>query len=238
MAIYKNTPPVVTNGLVLYLDAANRQSYVSGSTTATDLSGNNLSGSLVNASFNTLNGGAFFISGASSYVNMPLSPLLQFLGTSSYSVEIWANQAVTQSGFPMIGSNENSIGIGRDGVNLTLWMPDSTGVRLFHERFVSNSQAATSVTLPVNSAVGSAFQMVITYDGTNIRTYGNTVSSTLVQSTGSITNTVTTFKLGSRGNGSNNFSGSIYLARTYNRALSQQEVTQNYNATKSRFNLL
>ena len=32
---------IVTNGLVLYLDAANYQSYVSGSTTWYDLSGNN-----------------------------------------------------------------------------------------------------------------------------------------------------------------------------------------------------
>jgi len=28
MAIYKNTPPIVTNGLVLALDAANPQSYI------------------------------------------------------------------------------------------------------------------------------------------------------------------------------------------------------------------
>ena len=39
MAIFKNNPPIVTNGLVLYVDATNRQSYVSGSTSVFNLVG-------------------------------------------------------------------------------------------------------------------------------------------------------------------------------------------------------
>ncbi len=37
MAIYKNTPPIVTNGLIFYLDASNARSYISSSTVAYSL---------------------------------------------------------------------------------------------------------------------------------------------------------------------------------------------------------
>jgi hypothetical protein len=40
MATYKNTPPIVTDGLAMYLDASNPKSYTSGSSTWNDLSGN------------------------------------------------------------------------------------------------------------------------------------------------------------------------------------------------------
>jgi hypothetical protein len=45
MAIYKNTPPIITDGLTHYLDAANSKSYVTGSTIWNDLSGLRNSGS-------------------------------------------------------------------------------------------------------------------------------------------------------------------------------------------------
>jgi len=34
-----------------------------------------------------------------------------------------------------------------------------------------------------------------------------------------------------------NYNGNIYQVKAYNRALSPQEITQNYNALKSRFGL-
>jgi uncharacterized delta-60 repeat protein len=59
--------PVVTNGLVLYLDAASRQSYTSGSTIWIDLSGNNNSGSLSGIPvFDNSFGGNIFFSGSRS----------------------------------------------------------------------------------------------------------------------------------------------------------------------------
>ena len=45
---FDNGPRIVTNGLVLALDAADRNSYVSGSTTWFDLSGNSNNGTLTN----------------------------------------------------------------------------------------------------------------------------------------------------------------------------------------------
>jgi hypothetical protein len=46
-------PDMIQNGLVLSLDASDRNSYISGSTTWIDLSGNNFNGFIVSGSFNT-----------------------------------------------------------------------------------------------------------------------------------------------------------------------------------------
>jgi hypothetical protein len=55
---------IVTNGLVLYLDAANSKSYVSGSTTWSDVSGNSRSGSLLSGtSYSNTNGGSVNFTG-------------------------------------------------------------------------------------------------------------------------------------------------------------------------------
>ena len=56
---FNYSPKIVTNGLVLCLDAANPKSYVSGSTKWNDLSKNYLNGTLTNGpTFNSANGGS------------------------------------------------------------------------------------------------------------------------------------------------------------------------------------
>jgi hypothetical protein len=64
MGFYRG-PNVVTNGLVLNLDAANTKSYVSGSTTWRDLSGNGNNGTLVNGpTFSSNYGGGIVFNGS------------------------------------------------------------------------------------------------------------------------------------------------------------------------------
>ena len=69
---------IVTNGLVLALDAANPKSYVSGSTTWRDLSGNNNSGSLVNGpTYSSDSGGSIVLDGVDDGVTVPTKTTLQ-----------------------------------------------------------------------------------------------------------------------------------------------------------------
>ena len=83
--MYYRTPPIVTNGLVLALDAGNTLSYVSGSTTWRDLSGNNNSGSLVNGpTFNSVNGGSIVFDGSNDYVE--ISPVN---ASSQFTLNFW-----------------------------------------------------------------------------------------------------------------------------------------------------
>ena len=58
---------IVTNGLVLALDAADRNSYVSGSTTWGDLTGNTNATLLGSVGYSNLAGGSLIFNGSSSY---------------------------------------------------------------------------------------------------------------------------------------------------------------------------
>jgi hypothetical protein len=61
-------PSIVTDGMVLSLDAANTKSYVSGSTVWRDMSGNEYSGSLINGpTFSNVNGGSIVFDGVDDY---------------------------------------------------------------------------------------------------------------------------------------------------------------------------
>ena len=63
-------PNTIETGLVVSVDAANRQSYVSGSTAWLDLSGNNNSGSLINGpTFSTDGGGSIDLDGTNDYIS-------------------------------------------------------------------------------------------------------------------------------------------------------------------------
>jgi hypothetical protein len=88
MAFFRG-PNVVTDGLVLSLDAANIKSYVSGSTTWYDKSGNGNNGTLTNGpTFDSNNGGNLVFNGTNQYIDCGSSSLLNF-GTGNYTIGVW-----------------------------------------------------------------------------------------------------------------------------------------------------
>jgi hypothetical protein len=240
MSTLSGEPNIITDGLVLYLDAANPKSYPGTGTVWSDLSGNGNNGTLVNGpTFDSGNNGRIVFDGVNDSVVIPLSQSLQFLGTSSYTIEVWANQLVSQSGFPVLVGTEDGIAVGRDGINFSIWKSGLTTINFIHDRFTSNTQRQSSyINIPDTSVIGNVFQFTGTYDGINMNTYYNGfINRPSTESTGSVTNTITPFTLARRGNSASYFNGRIYSVKVYNRALSQQEILQNYNATKSRFGL-
>ena len=67
MALH-HSPRIVTSGLVLALDAADRNSYPGSGTTWTDLSGNANNGTLTNGpTFNSANGGSIVFDGTNDF---------------------------------------------------------------------------------------------------------------------------------------------------------------------------
>lgn len=199
-------------------------------TTTSELDGFLTNGTTYNSNY----GGAMFFDGVDDNINC--STLLQqfFTGRTPYSVEVWSKWN-PQSGYRMVASNEESIGVGRDGVCLTLFSANTTNALVYHERFGSNNQVAPSLSVPLAFVSNSPFHTVATYDGTSVKVYVNGSGSTESMSTANITNTTTSFRLGSRGGLGNYFSGNIYNARIYSRSLSATEVLQNYQAQFPRF---
>jgi len=243
MAIYKNTPPVVTNGLVLYLDAANRISYVSGSAAWTDLSGLGNSGTLVNGPvFSLANGGVIIFDGVDDYVQILDSNSLDF-GTGGFTLECFFKPSPTQSGgnFPAV-MNKSVGDFTSFAAGVTGWILYwRTSANQYQFQLGDSSAAVNSVVFPGtinNDNTWRHLAVTIPSGNNTIKGYynGNLVASGSRTLTGS-TDTNVNLTIGTWRQFNRELNAEIATTRIYNRVLSEQEVTQNYNATKSRFNL-
>ena len=100
-----HSPRIVTDGLVLYLDAANNRSYPGTGTTWSDLVGSN-NGTLNNGpTFSGANGGSIVFDGSDDYINM--GDILS--APSSLSIFSWVNcDAFVE--FPIVIKGIGSVG--------------------------------------------------------------------------------------------------------------------------------
>lgn len=211
------SPSIVTNGLALYLDAGSRLSYPGSGTAWNDFTGNT-STTLVNTpSFSPLNQGILTFNGTNQYATTPTVAL----GTA-YTVEIWVYLSNLAS---------------------RVWLCSSTGGNYIFNFLNGNIYAfATAVTIipsPLlvanqwyhitctkSSTVFSAYVNGV-FKGSDTVTAGSTYTIGYI---GALTSNETTF--------TNYAAGNLSQFKAYTRALSAQEVLQNYNATKARFGLL
>ena len=232
------SPKVVTEGLVLYLDAANTKSYVSGSTTWNDLSRGSNNGTLVNGpTFNSGNGGSIVFDGADDYVDS-VTQSIPIQDNTPFSVSVIFKTTLLSSG-QLIGNWNTLVTPG--------WRIDivSGQIRILITSENGGNGRAIRTNLTYNN--GSIFHFCSTYSGNgNISGMSLYINGTPVQTT-SILNTSpgtlinSKITLGASQFNTNDFvnifSGNIYQTSIYNRALTAQEVLQNYNATKSRYGL-
>ena len=228
-----NRTPIVTNGLVLNLDAGNYRSYPKTGTTWIDLSVSSNNGTLINGpTFSNNNGGTLVFDGVDDYVSVPKQTAL--VNASQFTIFTWMKRAIFQSKVVIYQGNDSSA-----DVAMELWNDENA---YFEVGNGSNSYGQVAN----NSANWQ--QLVMIFDGTQssnstrLKVYINSISQTLVfngtiPSTSGTSNSV--FSIGNtQGVGGGNFStGNIASVQIYNRALSDQEVLQNYNVQKARFGL-
>lgn len=87
------SPKIVTNGLVLYLDAANTRSYAGSGTVWNDLSRSGNNGTLVNGpTFNSGNGGSIVFDGTNDFVSVSDNSTIN--GTSQ-TISVWFKNSGT-----------------------------------------------------------------------------------------------------------------------------------------------
>ena len=244
MAVQYSFGQIVTSGLVLALDAADRNSYPGSGTAWRDLSGNNNTGTLTNGpTFSSANGGRIAFDGTDDYVitTVNATPTLDI--TSQITLETWLLSTALASS--LHGDGIMSKGVSSDansGVYETL-LTQGTGVNnpFFRMRIGASTPVYNPTNIPIN--LNQIYQFVSTYNGSIMRIYINGVESGAGLSTsGNIQSNTQQLTLGVRylhpGTANDSFfSGNMYINRIYNRALSATEILQNYNAQKSRFNL-
>lgn len=217
---FSYSPKIVTDGLVLYLDAANPYSYVSGSTTWNDLSRSTITGTLTNGPiFNTGSGGNIVFDGVNDFISIPDNAVLD---PTTLTFSTWLNPNVTSS---------RSSEIFVHGDNINGWYLELG--TLTPILFVGATNRSTLVALTNNT-----WQfLTVTYDGANIRIYiNNTLRNTAALST-PITRYTGSARLGDWIGGGYAYPGRIATAQLYNRVLTLTEIQQNYNTQKSRFGL-
>jgi len=217
---FGNGPRIVTNGLALSLDAADQNSYISGSTTWNDLSGNGYTGTLQNspAYSSSYNGGLTF-NGSNQYIST------SFVATPTYFTFEYATKVNS------FGS-KNTVYVGKyvQGPN-NYW----SGVNFSTSTFIFSVNGADTNGLATIST-SSVYIVSCTLGATQQKIYvngvlQNTAATTICTPSGSLN--LAMFGI----LGGYNANGNIYNFRFYNRELSDAEVAQNYNALKSRFNL-
>ena len=222
---FNYSPKIVTNGLVLCLDAANTKSYVSGSTIWTDLSRSGINGTLTNGpTFNSSNGGSIVFDGVDDYVNLGSFQSL----INNFTLTTWCKITSTTGanilGFYNTSSPYNGWGVGYsqnplNGSKLNFWDGSSW--------INSNITIADSIWRQICIVVSSTYLVSF---------YINGVFSTSIQAT-TISSFSGTKAIGARNDGVGSTSGNIAQTQIYNRALSSTEIKQNYNATKGRYGL-
>lgn len=223
---------VVKNGLVLYLDAANSKSYVSGSSTWFDLSGNNNNASLVGVpSYNTDNKGTLTFSRTS--VQYGETPTISSI--ANWTAESWVKFTTVPSTNSTVSSLITNVFNGSN-LNFSLTTDiDGTANKGIYAAFFNGAWRAAGPHVP---SAGVWYQYCGTYDGTTIRLYvnGNLFSSTSYTGTAASGGAIRIARRwDSTAVSGNVIDGVLPVARVYNRALSAAEILENYNATKGRF---
>lgn len=235
---YNFSPKIVTDGLVLYLDAGNTKSYISGSTIWNDLSKNKYIGNLINGTYINENNGVISFNGVSTYCEILNSGVSLALQEYTYGAWIF----VTNFGV----SNDRNLIFSKWG--------NSTGQQInIHLNTIPTKEISYSVasnstvySLTSNSKINENTwtKVDIVYSSGSAFLYINGI---LDKTTNwNITNPIATglnnnLHIGKYDftwtNYKDEFSGNISNVLVYNRPLTSQEILKNYNTTKRRFGL-
>jgi len=220
--MYFVAQPIVTNGLILNLDAGNTLSYTSGSSTWRDLSGNNYNTTLVNnPTFSTGNGGSVDFNGSTSYSVLTDASLTNY---TTVTANIWMYlNSYTNTFETYFSYNAEEAGPSK-GFGLRRW-----GTNIFECWGGTSRKLYKNGTLILSGSAGlasgfnttGAWEM-ITLVASGISTWQGHNRLTLASRSDSLAST-TNVKVG--------------LFSLYSRELSQTEVQQNFNALKGRYGI-
>jgi hypothetical protein len=220
---------IITDGLVLCLDAADIKSYPGSGTIWYDRTKNKYNGTLTNGpTFSSDNGGAIVFDGTNDYVTcsntIPNS-------LTALSLEIIIKIGKTGSKQGLLGTYNTGAGWGLEFIN----------TNLFNFFGFQSAGVYTDVQTTSASTLNSICHVVGTFAASNsCKIYLNGALNNTKNSTNTSWNKTAgeAIRLGDDADAQSiYFQGNIYLARIYTKALSDAEVLQNFNAQRKRFNV-
>jgi len=236
-------PRIITDGLVLCLDAANARSYPGTGTTWYDKVGGN-NGTLTNGpTFDAGNGGSIVFDGSNDYTSLGLNLQNLLLATQQYSFVLWVypTSDPADSGLVAnyygnaINSERNGFGVRRfTGGKIRNILSDSGGGNYMYADTASGS-------CPINTWSHVTATWGGEFTPSSFKIYINGQES---QATSGSVGTVNSFNYSNLEctigrvrflSSYQYFGGNISNVSIYNRALTSEEVRQNFEATKGRY---
>jgi hypothetical protein len=230
---YNYTGGIVTDGLVLHLDAAKRDSYPGSGTVLRDLTGSSITGSLINdPGFSGIAKDASIeFDGTNDWLNIPGGDTL-VKGKTQFSMGVMVKFTSLSFlgvviGVPSYGCTKNIVISTFEDGNLTFYNDDLITCR--------------SVVLNEYLELNKWIYIMATFDGTTSTLHAikdgtlTSQASTLVTGSSNNFDDYNVFSLMGRGN--NFLGGYLGSAFVYDRALTASEISQNFNALRGRYGI-
>ena len=225
---------VVSNGLVFNLDPGNFYTYPKYGNVVSDLKGN-LSGTIGgNVAFSTTNQGYFTFDGTGDYIDFGSNPT-NFPASGDISIFMWVRPTTLNVGWNIFMSKWFQDMAGTGGYNDFHFAFYPSGSTLYQNLYTTNrfnSFGTTAIT------VNNWYMVGFTISNGNLQFYLNGALDGSVLTNSARTNyTANRFWIGDARPNVGGFIGNIGSAVVYNRAISFDEVFQNFNATKHKYGL-
>lgn len=225
-----HSPRIVTDGLVLCLDAANKRSYGGSGTTWIDRSTSGRNGTLSNTpTFNDEDISYFSFDGASDFIDLGANTVDPF----PISMCVWFRTTTTPSASNMIFAQSNST-----GTNAYTVFQFYTDAKLYWQVRGNGGATAQSISsTTLNDGVWH-YAVGVSSSSSNHKLYiDGDLDGSSTTSVGSTSPDALRIGCWIRNNGSesNFYNGDIGIVKAYNRALTADEIRQNYLATKERY---
>jgi hypothetical protein len=224
---YNNGPTVTVNGLALFLDAADRNSYIGSGTVWKDLSGSNTNATLVSGPvFDSANGGYISFDGTNDVATV----LNTFPADQPITISAWVRK---------IGSTLAIVDTINDSINwdgFGMWIIGNTFRFYLLKQYPTpgpSIQMFLDAVTPILTDVW--YNLCCVYTGTQGQVYINGRLDNSTNYSGGYDIGASNIGIGARQSGGSPSRCDIASVYIYNRALSQTEVLNNYNSIKSRF---
>jgi hypothetical protein len=223
----------VTSGLIIMYDAAIASSYSGSGTTWTDIGSSGNSGTLVGATYNPA--GYFAFNGSSTYMYATNS--IPNINTTNFTLSGWFQMSAAGGSGKIVGFESNQTGTFSASWDKMVYV-NSSGQLVWAVNNTGSTVTIASSTA-VNNGVWHHYAAIYNYSGNQIQLYvdGVSVATTNARST----DAGTWLRFGSYkqafwpGVNDGYWTGNMSNFMMYNRVLTAPEVSQNFNAFRSRY---
>jgi len=235
---YANGPRIVTDGLILCLDAANTKSYPGSGTAWNDLSGSSYNGTLYNSpAFSSANKGIINFDGTDDHCPLDTTTSSEIRNISTpYTLMAWIRPHTQHTG-AIVGAYSCS------GTTMGIYFRVySNSGNLRAQAFYTTSTGGFGARENYTTvATDTWHQLSVVVTGTTSAAYMKIYVNNIPSSNYSIgaimaLNTVG-WRIGRANCGGDYFNGEIGRVSMYNRDFSASEIEHNYNALKGRYGL-